>query len=302
MENIRDLDLLIDSRYPLVCIQTVEEARAEELVEKTARRMGLPLFTWTATRGLQRHGEPRPLYKTQGPREALDFIAASSMDAVYLLKDLPAFLEDALVRRRLRDIAQGFRRRRRSLVLTGTACELPPELEKHAARLELGLPDREELTALVRRVVRDIAARRRIRVDVDSQTGAALLNALAGLTLAEAEHLLTRAVLDDGCLDARDIPTLLEAKKEKVARSGVLEYWPRSESLDEVGGMSRLKEWLRARRGAFTEEARRFGLAPPRGLLLLGVQGCGKSLAAKAIAGGFGVPLVRLDFGTLYNK
>lgn len=302
MDNLKDLEILINSHYPIICIETFEESRAEERVQEVAKRLELPLFVWTATQGLRRTIESKPVYKTQAPLDALHFINTSSLEGIYLLKDLHRYLEDPLTVRRLRDISQAFRQKRRSLIMTAPSFSLPVELEKEVVRYELSLPGREELKALVRKVVRDIAAKRKITVRIDSEVGRALITSLAGLTLSEAERVLTRCIMEDGRLDANDIPALLEIKKEKIARSGILEFFPREESFSEVGGLQNLKYWLKVRQGAFSREAERFGLPAPRGVLLLGVQGCGKSLMAKAIAQEWSLPLLRMDMGSLYNK
>ncbi len=302
MDNLKDLKVLVNSHYPIICIETFEERRAEDLVRDVASLLLLPLFVWTATEGLKREGEPKAAYQTKSPVDALNFINSASLDGIYLLKDMHVYFEDPLTVRRLRDISQDFRKRKRSLILTAPSFSLPLELEKEAVRFELSLPDRDELKALVRRVVHDIASKRKIKVHIDSPAGTSLVNNLAGLTLSEAERVLTRVIIDDGKLDAGDLPAILEAKQKKIAQSGILEYFPREGSFLDVGGLKNLKHWLKVRQGAFSEEAEEFGLSAPRGVLLLGVQGCGKSLMAKAIAQEWSLPLLRMDTGRLYDK
>jgi SpoVK/Ycf46/Vps4 family AAA+-type ATPase len=302
MDNFRDLGVLINSRYPIICIETFEEDRVHAKVQEISKVLDLPLFVWTSTAGLKRLNESRPIYKTKSPLDALNFIHASSLDAVYLIKDLHTYFEDPLVVRRLRDLAQGFRVKRRSLILTAPAFSMPLELKKEIVWYELTLPDRQELKELVRHVVHDIAAKHPINVQVDAKTGGTLIDSLMGLTLSEAERLLTRVIMDDGALDGDDIPAIQDAKKDKIAESGILEFFQRGDSFAEVGGLKHLKHWLRVRQGAFSREAKAFGLTAPKGVLLLGVQGCGKSLMAKAIAREWRLPLLKLDTGRLYNK
>ncbi len=302
MSNLEDLKILIRSHYPIICIETVEEERAEDVVVRVAEELYLPLFTWSATHGLKRSGEKQPAYQTQKPLDALNFIGASSLDGIYLFKDLHHDLEDPLITRKLRDLCEGFRIRERSMILTAPSFTFAPELSREIARYELALPGKEELKKLVREVVRKIAAQEKITVHIEGKDGNRLIRNLTGLTLTEAERSLYRVILRDGKLDAEDLPDLLTAKKEKIEASGVLEFYPKEPSLSDVGGMNNLKHWLSIRKGTFGEKAAHFGLTPPKGILLLGVQGCGKSLMAKAVAREWQLPLLKLDAARLYNK
>ncbi|UCF87505.1 MAG: AAA family ATPase [Nitrospiraceae bacterium] len=302
MDNIRDLEVLINSHYPIIYIETFEEKRVETLVLEVAFKMGLPLFIWSATTGLARFGSEKPAYNTKSPHDSLSFIHSSSLEAVYLLKDLHNYLQDSLVVRKLRDICQSFHQRRRSLILTAPSFSVPFELKKETIHFEISLPDTEELTSLVKRVLKDIAGKRKISVKLDSLKMNDFVQNLKGLTLTEAERVLTRAIIDDDILDTNDLSSILKIKKQKIDQSGILEYFPREESFSEIGGLDNVKQWLRMRHRAFTDEARDFGLDSPKGILLLGVQGCGKSLIAKAVAMEWGLPLLKLDTGRLYNK
>jgi SpoVK/Ycf46/Vps4 family AAA+-type ATPase len=302
MDNLKDLEILINSHYPIISIETFEELRAEEMVDHVSRNMGLPLFRWSATEGLIRSEETKPVYNTKSLMDALKFIQSSSLEAVYLLKDVHHFLKDPLTVRKLRDICQSFHEKRKSLILTAPAFDVPLELKKEIVRFELKLPGRRELKALVKKVFSDIAVKRKIVVPSDSETVDLLINNLKGLTLSESERLLTRAIIEDGRLDGEDLTSILELKKRQIEQSGVLEYFPREESFRHIGGLKNIKRWLKIRQGAFTDEAREFGLDLPRGVLLIGVQGCGKSLVAKAIAQEWGFPLIKLDTGRLFNK
>lgn len=297
-----DLAVLIDSQYPIICIATHEETRAEETLDNICRSMNLPFFHWVATQGLTRAGEPNPIYNTVKAMEVLNFVHSSSLDAVYLLKDLHRYLEDPILVRKLRDISQNFRVRRKSIVLTAPSFDIPPELMNEVTFFELSLPSEDELKNLVQQVVRDIAKRRKIYVDMDQATRRMLVQNLKGLTLNEAERVLTRAIVHDGQLTASDLPLILDVKKQKVAQSGLIEFFPRQESFDGIGGLRNLKQWLGIRKKAFSEDAKSFGIDPPRGVLLLGIQGCGKSLMAKAVAQEWELPLLRLDTGSLYSK
>jgi len=302
MDRFNDLEVLIDSQYPIICIETHEESRAEEILARISGRLRLPFFHWVATEGLTRSGEPQPVYNTKTAMEVLNFIRTSSLEAVYLMKDLHRYLEDPLLVRKLRDLCQCFRQKRKSLVLTAPSFDIPPELMNEVVFFDLSLPTSAELKELVLRVVQGISSRRKITVKMDAATGRKLVECLKGLTLNEAERVLTRAIVHDGRLSVDDLPLILDAKKQKISQSGLIEFIPRQETLDGVGGLKNLKQWLGTRKGAFSEEAKSFGIDPPRGVLLLGIQGCGKSLMAKAIAQEWELPLLRLDTGSLYSK
>lgn len=302
MDRFNDLEVLIDSRYPIICIETYEERRAEEILTRICRSIQLPFFHWVATQGLTRSGEPNPVIETATAMQALNFIESSSFDAVYMLKDLHRYLEDPLLVRKLRDMCGGFRAKHKSLVLTAPSFTIPPELAKEVVFFELSLPSIEELKDLVLHVVQEISRSRKVTVRMDSATGRQLVQSLKGLTRNEAERVLTRAIVDDGQLCSEDLPRILDVKKQKISQSGLLEFFPRQEAFDGVGGLKNLKQWLNIRKGAFSDEAKKFGIDPPRGVLLLGIQGCGKSLMAKAVAREWELPLLRLDTGSLYSK
>ena len=226
-----DLEVLIDSQYPIICIETHEEARVEEILTRICSESGLPFFHWVATAGLTRSGEPQPVYNTRTAMEVLNFICSSSLDAVYLMKDLHRYLEDPLLVRKLRDLCRSFRQKRKSLVLTAPTFDLPPELSNEVVFFELSLPAVDELKTLVLRVVRDISSRRKIAVKMDAATGRKLVESLKGLTLHEAERVLTRAIVHDGRLSVDNLPHILDAKKQKISQSGLIEFFPRQELL-----------------------------------------------------------------------
>ncbi len=302
MDRFNDLEILIDSQYPIICIETHEEGRAEEIVSNICQNMGLPFFHWVATEGITRLGEPQAVYKTKTAMEALNFVSSSSLDAVYLLKDLHCYFENSVTVRKLRDICHEFRQKRKSLILTAPNFDIPPELAKDVVFFDLSLPGTDDLKKLVIQVVRNVSKRRNVSVEIDVATERKLVQCLQGLTLNEAERVLTRAIVNDGRLAADDLPLILNAKKQKISQSGLIDFFPHQEKFDDIGGQNNLKEWLNLRKDAFSEEAKRFGIDPPRGVLLLGIQGCGKSLMAKGIAQAWELPLLRLDTGSLYSK
>src|SRR5436190_13096162 len=298
-----DLELLINSRYPFIAVTTDEEDRLQDMLRRLAVRLAIPFYVWTPVEGLIRP----PLKELASPHDrqplqALAQVAASREDGLYLFKDLHKFLGDPAVVRRLHDLAPVLSRGRRALILTACDLDLPPEIRSLSAMFKLELPSLEELKALVQDRVREFGARGTIRIDVSPADLERLARSLVGLTLFEAERAITRVVVEDMALTRSDCDRIIEIKKQVLEREGYLEFWPRTEGFAAVGGLRGLKKWLERRRRAFTDQARDFGLDPPKGLLLVGVQGCGKSLCAKAIAREWELPLLKLEPGRLYEK
>ncbi len=219
-----------------------------------------------------------------------------------VLKDLHPFLDDPEVVRGLRELAQHLKSSFTTAVLLSPVLKIAPELEKEITVVDVPLPTYEELLQLLGEIVTVVHESRRATVNLERDRVEELVRAAQGLTLAEAENVFARAIADDGKLDASDVAMVLEEKQQIVRKSGLLEYYPVSRGLDQIGGLELLKEWLVRRRAAFGEQARRFGLPEPKGILLLGVQGCGKSLTAKAVAAEWRLPLLRLDVGRIFSS
>ncbi len=302
MDALRTLEILITSRTPFIAIETLEEDRVEQALERVAQRLNIPLFVWTMTRGLRRAGALEPLYDTKEPLKALRNLSDLPNAGIYLMKDLYRSLGDAAVVRTLQDLARAFSHDRRAIVLTAPRVELPSELATLASLVKLELPTEEDLRALAQEVFGTLSRQHRLGPPPDPDILDKIASALRGLTLFEAERALTRAVLDDLTLGPRDIEVIAQMKKEILSRDRVLDCVPQKEGLDDVGGLRGLKAWLEKRRDALTPEAKKFGVEAPRGILLLGVQGCGKSLAAKAVAKTWSLPLLRLEPGRLFDK
>ncbi len=302
MDALRNLELLITSRYPIIVIETCEEERIEQVLARVAVSLGLPLFVWTTSRGLRRAGASEGLYDTRDPLKALANLAAMPSEGIYLFEDLHRSLGDPAVVQKLQDLARHFARERRAIVLAAPRVDLPAELSTLATVFRLDLPSEEELKALARDVVQRLSAAHKIAMELSPEDFDRLAEALKGLTLFEAERALTRASLNDLALNRKDVDEIIAVKKELLAKEGILEYITADEGLADVGGLAHLKGWLDKRARAFTAEARQFGVPPPKGILLLGVQGCGKTLAAKAVAKAWTLPLLKLEAGRLYNK
>src|SRR5262249_22875481 len=273
-----------------------------QALEHVAQRLRIPLFVWTMTRGLRRSGALEPLYDTKEPLKALRNLSDLPNEGIYLMKDLYRAVGDAAVVRTLQDLARAFSHDRRAIVLPAPSVELPSELAALASLVKLELPTEEDLRALAQEVFGNLARQHRLGPPPAPDVLDKIATALRGLTLFEAERALTRAVLDDLTLGPRDIEVIAQMKKDILSRERVLDCVPEQEGLDDGGGLRALKAWPEKRRDALTPEAKKFGVEAPRGILLLGVQGCGKSLAAKAVAKSWGLPLLRLEPGRLFDK
>lgn len=299
MDNTGDLRLLLASRHPLLAVEMSDEARFMDILGRAAGGLGLPVWVWTATRGLSRAGM-HPAYGTIDPPKALDFIAELIEPAVFVFADVHHALRDPITVRRVKELAQAARKGQ-TIVLTSPAFEMPPELEGLAIPWELRPPDREELHGLVLRTLDDLRARN-FPVALDDRGVESLVDALRGLSTVEAEALVHRAAMEDGRVAQGDVEFVRKAKAELLGAGGTLELVdPGPGGLDRVGGMDQLKEWLAIRGEALSADARAYGLEPPKGVLLSGVPGCGKSLAAKSLAAAWRMPLVLLDPGALFG-
>lgn len=297
-----ELLTLIRSRYPLVGVETHEEARLERILAEVAEGLGVPFWCWDNHNGLVHNGTGNAMYNTARADQVLFHLKRSDENGIYLLKDLHHHLGEPSIERALRSAAANFKQGDRALFLVAPAFDVPPGLEKELKVVPLALPGPDELKEVVYRAAASLGFGHAVKIRMSPDDMAHLLGALRGLTLEEAERAVVQVVLDDRMLEPDDIRKVLELKKEALMKTGLLEYVPTDESLSEVAGMDNLKAWLRQRKGAFGPRARDFGLDPPKGVLLLGVQGCGKSLFAKAVAREWELPLIKLDPGTLYDK
>jgi len=308
MDRQRDLELIFRSRTPIIVIETGDEARVlDTIMQLTLRRNRqdyVPLFRWTVTDGLQRLDIAlEPQLHNADPEEVLRHIRAVTKPGVYVLLDFHPYLQDPVKIRLLKDICIRFSDVSRQLILISHQIDLPSELESYAARFELSLPSHQERQAIIDKAIREYSCEHPgRRVQVDPRARELLAANLAGLSFGDTERLARNAVYVDGAISGSDLPAVMEAKYGLLNRDGILHYEYDTARFSDVGGFSKLKAWLSKRRHAFDTAGPPAGPDTPKGILLLGVQGCGKSLAAKATAGVFGLPLLRLDFSALYNK
>ena len=273
------------------------------MLQEVSNELQMPIFTWSATEGLCRDEDHRSLNRsTMAPSSALQYIHQLECEAIFFLKDIAPFLEDPATARQFRDIATKFLHTNSCLVVSGHSVELPAETMELAVHFELRLPTTEELSAEVDATIRSLQTRHQLSGQLDPNVRAALTASLNGMTLNQARRSVSQAALDDGVIDMQDCWRIVQEKAKQIREDSVLEYFPPDQDLPELGGFDNLKRWLQRAAVGFSEEARALNLDPPKGVLLTGVQGCGKSLAAKLIARNWNVPLLRLDAGRLFNK
>ncbi len=296
-----ELRLLVNSRHPLITIETSEESRVEELLHDVAKELAIPLFVWSATTGLGRENGA-PIYHTEEADAAIANMTLIKGDALFLLKDFARYCEQDKTCRRLRELAEGFRDARRSIIISGPSLKLPAELEDDAVAFRIELPDADLLLQVVNQTLAETQRQAPLKVELDAAALHQMAQELQGLTREEARRTLTKCLLARGRADSGLLSDVLEAKRQILRQDGVLEYVKIGSNFADIAGLSSLKQWLAKRRGALTVEGQKFGLEPPKGVLITGVQGCGKSMAAKAIAGEWKLELAKLDAGALYDK
>ena len=296
-----ELRLLVNSRHPIITVETAEEERVEQLLLEVAAELAVPLYTWSVTAGLAKaHGAP--IYNTDNPEQAVANVALIPGDAIFLLKDFARYCDNDRVCRRLRELAEKFRSERRSIVITAASLELPPDLRGDSVLFQLGLPTADELLPGVKAVLADMNRTQQIPLALDFPGITQLAQNLVGLPQEEAMRALRMCILARRRVDASLLDAVLDAKRDALRSDGLLGTVRRDASFADVAGLRHLRDWIAKRKSALTPEGRRFGLEPPKGILITGVQGCGKSLAARSVAGEWGYEMARLDAGALYDK
>src|SRR5581483_824552 len=300
---LHDLTAIIRSRTPLIAVESNEEPQVVSTLRQLGRQLQLKTFRWTVTEGMVAFDtNDQPTQSVLRAQELLSYIKTSATNCLFVLLDFRRYLEDDIHIRFLKDIALDYSRHYSTVVLVGTSLPIPEELRPFTARFQLPLPTPTELRGIVCDAAADWGSQHGRR-DVHTTNKALdlLVRNLAGLTATDARRLAFKATDDDGAITESDIPEVMRAKYEVLGQDSPLSFEYETARFAEIGGMQRLRSWLEVRKSFFRDEAPE-NLDPPRGMLLLGVQGCGKSLAAKAAAGIFGIPLLRLDFGILYSK
>ncbi len=303
--DLQDLRLLLRCRTPIIVLETREEQRAVDLLKVVLKSQPTPFFTWSVVSGLARQDlsfEPEAGKDLGNPRRLLEHIRSSKHPGCYVLFDFHPYLEEPEQIRLLKEIALGHEQQPRTLVLVSHQMSLPAELQRLAARVELSLPSSDEIRALIVEEARSYAeqhSQQKVRSDRDVLDR--LTRLLSGLSHQDVRRLVRNIIYDDGAIDEADLPEINRAKFELLDLQGAVSFEYETAKFADVGGLRQFKRWLTERQAFFLGTPVP-GLEPPKGVLLVGVQGGGKSLAAKASAGLLGLPLLRIDVGALYNK
>ncbi len=292
----QELETLIRARYPIIFVVSWEEKRVEDALRAITTARGKRMFVWTITQGMV--ASPTATDdRTRLPLAALDFIMNTSDPAVFVLKDFHAFIADTEITRRLRDLTYALKTSYKTLVILSPTLKLPAELEKEITVVDYALPSIEDLDRLLENIIQSVKHNAQIDTNLSPEDREHLLEAALGLTANEAENVFARSLVERRRFD---VDVILSEKEQIIRKSGTLEYYRQAEGFEDVGGLEILKDWMDKRTQSFGQKSRDFGLPAPKGVLLLGVQGCGKSLACKAVASLWRLPLLRLDVGKVF--
>ncbi|MBD2325551.1 AAA family ATPase [Alkalinema sp. FACHB-956] len=298
-----ELSVLIQAQYPLIYLVTSEEERAEQAISEVAQnKLERTVYSWTLTQGMVQYGRtgqpPQP--GTIPPQQAIATAIRQSEPSIFIFKDLHPFLHDgtgsAEVVRWIRDAIAAFKGTQKTIILMSPVQQVPIEMEKEVVVIDFALPSMAEINDVLSR---QLVSPRDRRLSTESREK--LLKAALGLTRDEAEKVYRKAYVTAGRMTEEEVDIVLSEKKQLIRRNGILEYIEEDETINAVGGLEELKHWLKQRSNAFTERAREYGLPQPKGMLILGVPGCGKSLIAKTTSKLWGLPLLRLDMGRVYD-
>ncbi len=303
MDTAHEIETLIRARYPIIYVVSWEERRVEHAVAGVCEVLNRNLHTWTITAGMRpavnRTSGPVKATTLPGELEALALVHEAPEMTVFLLKDFHPYMRDFRAIRLLRDLAARLRGRAQTIILTGPTLSLPPDLEKDITVVDFPLPSYEDIEKILNQAILASAQNPKVDVRIDSVERERLIKSAQGLTLDEVESVFARTLVEKKKFE---LSVVLEEKKQIIRKSGILEYYEPDSNLKDVGGLELLKEWLDKRTKSFSDRAREFGIPAPKGVLLLGVQGCGKSLVAKAIAATWNLPLLKLDVGRIFGS
>ncbi|HUU54181.1 MAG TPA: AAA family ATPase [Armatimonadota bacterium] len=303
---MREIDVLIRARYSLLYVVSWEERRVLAALREIVVGQDKNFYTWSETMGMRDGTKVLAAgaadSRTRDPLQVLDAIRSSHEPAVYVLKDFHVFLNNnyphaSVIIRKLRDLADALHTAYATVMLLSPVLQLPEELKKDVTVMDYDLPGLRELDGLLTRALDSVRGQEGVDVNLSAEQRERVLKAALGLTLTEAENVFAKCIVEKGRFD---VDLIVAEKQQLIRKSGVLEYFEAREHVADIGGLEILKAWLQNRALAFTEKAQKFGLPAPRGILLLGVQGCGKSLTAKAVAHLWRLPLLRLDVGRIF--
>jgi SpoVK/Ycf46/Vps4 family AAA+-type ATPase len=292
-----EFKLLLRARYPLIYVPTFEEERVEATIREEAIQQGnRPVYTWDFVDGYQ--GNPNDVgFGKRNPLQALELVEklSATAPAIFILRDYHRFLEDVAIARKLRNLSRLLKSQPKNIVLLSPRVAIPDDLTEVLTVVEFPLPSASEIKFEIERLLGASGN------SLDSKVLGDLVRSCQGLSMERIRRVLARAIATHGELQPEDVDLVLAEKRQTIRQTQILDFIPATEQINDIGGLDNLKDWLLRRGGSFTEKARQYGLPHPRGLLLAGIQGTGKSLTAKAIAHHWHLPLLRLDVGRLFG-
>jgi len=301
--DLERLQKLIRGCHPCLQIVTHEESLARSLIFEAAEGLDCDIWLWSVISGVWQ-GAPnsKPIPDTTNPAAGLLYLSHVKDDSIAVAFDLVEHLKDARTLRVLRHLISNFDQSGKTLILVDHSEELPPPIQSYTTRFDISLPDENELEQIIYQTLRSMNKEKPITIDITRTGLKTIIRNLRGLTRRQAEKIISDTVADDLRFDQHDINEVLARKRQILHAGGLLEYVESPTDLNEIGGLGHLKNWLYLRQNALEDKAQEFGINPPRGVLMLGVQGAGKSLCAKAIATAWQRPLLRMDTGALYDR
>lgn len=292
------IETLIRARYPLIYVVSFEENRVESELLRITQNRKKQIYKWSITNGLE-NPDGSFLGEFKDPIKVLEYILQSDINGVFVMKDYHPYLNEPVVIRKLRDVAHSLKTSMKNVVFLSPILKVPVELEKEISVVDYNLPGKEEIGQIVKSISESIGEADKLEISKNPMLLQKIVEAALGLTAEEAENVFAKSLVQTGDFNLKII---LSEKEQIIRKSGVLEYCHVNENMKGVGGLDELKKWLNKRGKAFTPKARDFGLPEPRGVLLLGIPGCGKSLTAKAISSMWQLPLLKLDVGKVFSS
>nr|YP_010516886.1 subunit 4 of 26S proteasome [Haslea pseudostrearia]UXN44668.1 subunit 4 of 26S proteasome [Haslea pseudostrearia] len=292
-----ELGLFLKARYPIIYITTIEENRVEYIIRKNIKaNLNRSIYSWDFIDGYTNNPNNEGFAK-KNPLQALELVERLNAEtpALFLLKDFNRFLNDLSISRKLRNISRILKLQPKTIIIIGSDLNIPKELKDLITVVEFDLPSEQEINQELNRLVNSL------NIKIDSQLFENLVKACQGLSMERIRRVLSKIIATYKTIDHNSINILLGEKKQIISQTEILEYTAVNEKIINLGGLGNLKEWLKKRRTAFSLQASNYGLPTPRGLLLVGLQGTGKSLTAKAIASEWQLPLLKLDVGKLFG-
>ena len=287
-----ELESLIRARYPLIYLQSFEENRVLQMISKVGNHLGLDVILWSRTKGFQKNGQS--ISPTSDPLQALAWVEENKEPSIYVFLDFHSYVKDPTILRKIRDLGQLFKTSKRNILFLSPVCKMPEDISKDVTVLDVPLPSRLEVKTLIQG-----AASYAPQQSLDKETQENLINASTGLTTDEIENALAKSLVSKGHFDTHLIQ---EEKRQIVRKSGLLEFInAHQQELPDVGGLNLLQAWLKQRRRGFGQDAKEAGLPLPKGVLMVGIPGCGKSLTAVTVARLWNIPLIRLDLGKVFS-